>query len=133
MSTLCLAVLLGSLLPTPTQQDSPEPCGWVNENDDYEACPGCPGYSFCVCAYNGAACPSERVICNNRLPLHEGGSYTYLQSPENWCYTTQDCRSEYGGTCHVILNKCIAVGGITNHGTMVRYDNAYSPCGIVGP
>lgn len=83
------------------------PC--IRVTDDDEICPGCPGFSSCLCYYSGAPCPSSEITCYFRKAVEYGGAYTVLSQP-TICYTSQGCRSQNGGTCDPLTNPCNTAG-----------------------
>lgn len=105
------------------------PCIIVNE-EALAICGDCPGASYCICWYIEQSCPSERVICNGRHPVSEGGLLTAVEHLET-CYWTKPCKSENGGLCHPTLNPCVLYGEEQEHGTLIVYEQDYAYCGLM--
>ncbi len=93
-----------------------------------EFCEGCPGFSVCVCLYQGADCPSAEIICNTFDVFDDEPLYVVDLMP-SFCYLRKNCRSREGGPCGVFpwgSNPCVKDGPWVAEGQM--WDAEVLPC-----
>lgn len=77
--------------------------------DEDEVCPQCPGFSSCLCLYEGAPCPGYDIMCFFRKKVEPGGIYGILTQPFK-CYRSRPCTYQYGYPCHPLWNPCVKTG-----------------------
>lgn len=133
LPVLSIAGVFAFAAPRPATAQCPityETCGFFVE---LMFCEGCPGFSACLCLYQGAQCPSATISCLQfeMFEPHDRGYIVVMW--ETHCYIYKGCRSKKGGPCGVFpwgTNPCVDYGDWQPGGHMWDVDVLENcPCG----